>query len=279
MPAVATKIDRPDTGQVVRFEQSGFVQNFRLEHATERTGTIPRDSRRRLLNGETATPHTRLAFKRLLCVVAAVIAVPVIPFLILGSAFEDRISGWFQQPLSESTHFALIVAVLSSDIFLPVPSSMVSTYGGAVLGVTRATAASWIGMTIGAVIGFALARLFGQTFAARRANADDLARMAELSARFGPLTILFTRALPILAEASVLLMGATGLSWRKFLPPLIVANLGIALVYSAFGRYFEGRDALPAAIAISGGLPLLAALFARRLLPPRRDAGTATPDA
>ena len=197
---------------------------------------------------------------------AAVLAVPIIPFLILGSAFEADVEEWFRREWSLKLRFALVVVLLSADLLLPVPSSMVSTYAGGVMGLWPAAAASWLGMTLGAVIGFALARLLGRPFAARRTSSADAAALASLASRFGPLALVLTRALPILAEACVLLLGAAGLSWRRFLIPVAIANLAIAVTYSACGVYFQGRDSLPAAVIAAGVLPLLAALATRRWL-------------
>ncbi|MEX2287203.1 MAG: VTT domain-containing protein [Planctomycetaceae bacterium] len=204
---------------------------------------------------------------RALLLTAAALLVPVVPFLFLGAPFEQRIEGWFRDAeLSRSARFALIVAALSTDIFLPVPSSMVSTYGGGVLGTWPATAASWLGMTVGAFLGFALSRAFGPAFAARLAGASDLDRMARLADRFGPLALVLTRALPILAEACVLLMGATRLQWRRFVFPVMASNFVVSLSYAACGEYFQERNSLPIAVVASGTVPLLVALLARRRL-------------
>lgn len=197
----------------------------------------------------------------------AVLFVPIVPFLILGASFETELERWFRDaPLSVGARFGLIVAALSVDVFFPVPSSMVSTYGGGILGTWPATAASWLGMTIGAIVGFGLARRFGPRFAARLAGQDDLDRIQRLGARIGPSLLLLTRPLPILAEACVLLMGTTRLGWNRFLAPVLVGNLIVSLSYAACGAYFQSQNALPIAIVVSGAIPLFVALFARRRL-------------
>jgi membrane protein DedA with SNARE-associated domain len=199
--------------------------------------------------------------------VAAALAVPILPLVVLGLSFEERVDAWFQRDLSAGLRFAMIAVVLALDLLLPVPSSVVSTYGGGVLGIVPATLASWLGMSVGAAIGFALARAFGEPVARKFSSAQDLQRMENLSRRFGPLALVLTRALPILAEACVLLMGAARLSWRQFLPPVLLANLAISLTYATFGRYFSQIDALPAAIVASAVIPLGIALLVRgRLL-------------
>jgi len=199
--------------------------------------------------------------------VAAVLMVPVIPFLVVGDQLEAELTTWFDKTLSPTATATLIAGVLATDILLPVPSSFVSTFGGSQLGVPAATLASWVGMTVGGIAGFALARLGGRPLASRLAGDRDLRAMERLSTRFGPRLIVVARAVPVLAEASVLLMGATGLSWRRFILPLSLSNLDIALAYTVFGRYAARNNALLPALAASIVLPLLATVLFRRWIP------------
>ena len=204
--------------------------------------------------------------RRPLLIVLAVVCVPIFPLLLLGLSFEDHVSTIVQSPdLSSAGRFWLIVGVLSSDIFLPIPSSAVSTWGGGVLGLWRATLAASLGTTAGAVLGFACAKLFGGRFAQWRAG-RDLERASELSRRLGPPALLVTRALPILAEACVLLVGVGGLSWRRFLPPVVAGNVVVSFAYAACGRYFAGSNAMPWVIIASGTVPLLIAIGVRNRL-------------
>ena len=201
--------------------------------------------------------------------IGAFLLVPIIPFLFLGESFESQVDAFLraQAEMSSVTHCLLVIAALAIDIFLPIPSSAISTYAGGVLGTGLATFASWIGLTAGSIVGFGLARLLGRPFAVRLAGADDVERIEQFTQRFGPLALVLTRALPILAESCVLLMGATQLSWRRFMPPVVVCNFVIALTYSACGEYFQKLDALPAAVVASGTIPLLTALAIRKWMP------------
>lgn len=207
---------------------------------------------------------SRGLFKPLLLISLALL-VPVIPFLILGENFETRVAAWVQQDWSPTARFWLIILVLSVDIVLPIPSSGVSTYAGGTLGFAGGTAASWVGMMLGAVIGFAAARLLGRPFAERFGGAD-VARLKDVTTRYGDAALVLTRPLPVLAEACVLLTGISRLSWRRFLPPVLLSNLAISLTYAVFGAYFGERDALPAAIVASVLLPFALAVLIRRRL-------------
>ena len=192
------------------------------------------------------------------------LAIPIVPFLVLGESFEARVTSWMQE--QHELQLAIVAGLLVSDIFLPVPSSAVITYAGGVLGLWAATLASWFGLTIGACLGFGLAKLLGKPFARRFAEAEDLQRVERVTERYGPAVLLLSRPLPILAEACVLLMGTTELSWKRFLLPVVVANFGISLVYALCGIGFQEQKTLIIAAVTSGTLPLLLALVIRRRL-------------
>ena len=215
---------------------------------------------------------------RPLLILCVALLVPVLPFLSFGGWLEERVTWWLDPPPAPAVIVLGTVAILSTDILLPVPSSVVSTVAGAQLGILAATAASWLGMTIGAAIGFALARVCGRPLAERFSSVDDLRRMDSLATHYGPWILVATRALPVLAEAAVLFLGATRLSWRQFLPAVILSNLGIAAVYSVLGHYARSQGELPLALAASIALPVLAATMARWLLPARSEEGN-TPSA
>jgi uncharacterized membrane protein YdjX (TVP38/TMEM64 family) len=203
---------------------------------------------------------------RPLIIVVLVLFVPIVPFLLLGDAFEEQVWNWFNTHVSPRELAAAVVLLLSSDILLPIPSSLVSTMAGARLGILGATAASWLGLTIGSLAGFALARLFGEPLVRMFSKPDDLARLQDVTDRFGPLALAATRPLPILAEATVLLLGATRFPWRQFLPTLLLSNLGIAAAYALLGSFSLEHGQLPLALAGSVILPLIATIVARYLL-------------
>ena len=199
-------------------------------------------------------------------VMSLILLVPIVPFLLFGASFEAWVKQWSEQPYSQPATAAIIIGLLASDILLPTPSSMISTLGGWQLGWFGGTLASWVGMTLGAVIGFVLARRWGRPLALWFAREEDLQRMQGLSQRFGPAVLIVSRGVPVLAEASVLLMGVHQLSWRKFLPAVLLSNLGVAWAYSAFGDIAEEHQWLPLALGVSIALPVLLATMVSRFV-------------
>lgn len=196
--------------------------------------------------------------------VVVVLLAPVVPFLFFGERMEAWVESWRADPPSAPVTAAVAIGLLGSDIFLPVPSSVVSTLAGWRLGGPLGALISWIGMTAGAALGFALARRWGGPWALRMARPQDLQRIGRLRDRLGPFVLAATRGVPVLAEASVLWMGMHGLPWRRFWTPVLLSNLGLSIAYACFGAWAERHGWLPLALAVSIALPVLLATILGR---------------
>lgn len=200
-----------------------------------------------------------------------VLLIPIVPFLFFGASLEAWLQALAEDPPSPTITFALVVGLLSTDIFLPIPSSLISTLSGWQLGWFWGTLATWMGMNLGAVLGFAVARRWGQPLALWFSNSDDLQRMRIVNDKYGPLVLVLTRAMPVFAEAGVLIAGIHQLSWRRFLPAILLSNLGIGMAYAWFGDFAERHQWLPLALGIAIAVPILVAAVARRYLPSNDD--------
>jgi uncharacterized membrane protein YdjX (TVP38/TMEM64 family) len=211
---------------------------------------------------------------RSLLVVTAVLLVPVVPFVCLAGPIEQWLARWTEHPPNLFVTAALVVGLLSVDVVLPVPSSLISTLAGSQLGTIGGTLASWLGMSIGAGVGFGVARRWGRPVARRLASDEDLQRLDDLTRQYGAAVLVVARAVPLLAEASVLLVGLHRLSWRRFWPPVLLSNLGIALAYAFFGEVAARNQWLPVALGVSLGLPILMAAVVRWWLPSPPDASS-----
>jgi membrane protein DedA with SNARE-associated domain len=136
-------------------------------------------------------------------------------------------------------------------------------------GVVIGTACAWLGMTAGAMLGWWL----GHTAGAASLSSLTLAeqeRLARQQSRFGPLAVVLTRPLPLVAEAAAIMAGASGMRWQDFLIAAGSGNLAIALVWSLAGALGRQADSLQwVAIAAVAVPAVVAALVAVR----RHDAG------
>jgi uncharacterized membrane protein YdjX (TVP38/TMEM64 family) len=204
--------------------------------------------------------------RRLLTTFALVLAIPIVPFLLLHDSINDWVENQIAHPPSSWLTATLVFSLLASDVFLPIPSSVVTTLAGGLLPIPIATFVSWMGMNGGAIIGFALARYCGRAFLDRRISREDRQVVEGRNSVRMAWMIAALRAVPVLAEASVLLVGTYGMKWKSFLPPLVLSNLGISFAYTALGRTAANHDWLPAVLGATAALPLLLTSAARSAL-------------
>ena len=205
----------------------------------------------------------RRPLRLLLILALAAVAVPLVPFLAFGTRLDHAVARWLDPLPSLPVLAAIEVGVLAADLLLPVPSSMVATLGGAKLGVAIGTLCGWLGMTAGSMAGWWLGRTAGSRSLAGLA-ADERERLLGQQRRYGPLAIVLSRPLPLVAEAAAIMAGATGMKWREFLLAAGGGNLAIALVWSVAGAMGRQADSLQWMLVGSLVVPVMITWFMLR---------------
>ncbi len=192
-------------------------------------------------------------------VLLAVMLIPIVPFVLFGEQSE----AWFQHNIIEKVGFGgiagiiAIIAALVADILLPVPSSAVITFAGSVYGLLQGVFICWTGLNLACLAGFWLGHRFGMPLVAKLSSEGELQSTTDWLDKFGPWVLAMVRGLPVLAEAFVLLAGAYRMSYRQFWPPVLIANLVLATVYTVLGYSAGGEGRLGMAILISVVLPVV----------------------
>lgn len=208
-------------------------------------------------------PTMRSATRLLLLLTLASVAVPLVPFLICGTRIDALVAGWLEPRPAAPFLAALEIGILAADLVLPVPSSLVATLGGAELGVEVGTACAFLGLSAGSLAGWWAGRAAGARALAGLAAADRHA-LERIQRWLGPLLVVLTRPLPLVAEATALVAGGSGMPLRDFLPAAASGNFAIALVWSAAGAAGRSADSLPIALIWSLVLPVALAWLAVR---------------
>ncbi|MDF3069387.1 MAG: hypothetical protein K0R38_4988 [Polyangiaceae bacterium] len=207
-----------------------------------------------------------LRWTALTCLVLALILVPF-------ALWEDAITAFTARLLAPTAGRAVVASVvvllLAADVLLPVPSSFVSAGAVALLGAVAGGVAVALGMTLGGWLGYVLGRWGGEPLAEKIAGTEQLARAREAMARHGRWLLLVCRGVPVLAEASTLLAGATRLTPARFAVATTLGNVGLACAYASIGVLeLSGKSALLASFALGVAVPG-AFLLAWRSLTPR----------
>jgi membrane protein DedA with SNARE-associated domain len=187
------------------------------------------------------------------------ITIVLLPFVLFGEQFEAFGKQITQSDTSRWLVAGAVFSLLALDVFLPVPSSIVSTGAGVLLGFGVGTTVVWSGMMAGSLLGYAVGAR-GSGAARKLVGAEGIARAADLVKRYGDLTIVLCRPVPVLAEASVVFAGLVRANYGRFLRLTVTSNLGIAAGYAAVGAYSRRLDTYSFLIAFLGAL-LLPGIF------------------
>ncbi|MGB8923101.1 MAG: 3-dehydroquinate synthase [Pseudomonas sp.] len=147
----------------------------------------------------------------------------------------------------------LLIALLALDVVLPVPSSVVALLAVAMLGSVGGYLVIFIGLCLGAGLGYALGAGYFRMLSSRLGLHQR--RPGQLGYRLGTLSLICLRGVPVLAETSVVAAGMQRYPLRSFLLVTTLANAGLALAYSAIGAFLVEENALLVTILSSMVLP------------------------
>jgi uncharacterized membrane protein YdjX (TVP38/TMEM64 family) len=199
----------------------------------------------------------------------------LLPFLLFEHQFNAFAEYVTQSGTSRWLVAGAVFSLLALDVFLPVPSSIVSTAAGLLLGFWQGTAVVWSGMMAGCVLGYAVGSR-GSVAARKLVGEEGLGRASTLFGRYGDLTLVLCRPVPVIGEASVVFAGLVKAPFARFAQLTAVSNLGIALGYSAFGAYSLRLDSFLVAFLGALALPGLFILISR-LTFGRKSSGSTQP--
>ncbi len=150
----------------------------------------------------------------------------------LGIPILTDPSPWMQHggPLAAAVGVGLLVV----DVLLPVPSSLVMVAHGSLFGVWAGTLLSLVGGLGSALTGFALGRR-GGPWLNRHVSPEQQGQADRLISRWGPLAVIVTRPIPVLAESVAILAGASGMGWLPMLLSAAAGLLPTAFLYALAG--------------------------------------------
>lgn len=180
--------------------------------------------------------------------VALVLLLPFVVFEALGLTALDDAARRLARPTSGAALAG--VGLLVADVFLPVPSSVVMVAHGALFGALPGMLLSLAGSTGATLVAVAVGRRGGALLdrlvpPAERARADRLLR------RWGAVALVVTRPVPVIAETTALLAGASRLPWPRAITAAVVGSVPPALVFALAGDAARDVDDLGMPLGIS----------------------------
>ena len=198
--------------------------------------------------------------KKLLLIITSVLLVLAIPVLFFSEHRQTQIESWVTgKGFGDSKMVAgfIITGLFSLDILLPIPSTAVCAVAGKIFGIVVGTGLCWLGLNLSALVGYSAAYFFGWPAVNRFSSEQQVLEIKTQFDRWGMWPLVAFRAFPVLAEASILMLGMYRYPAIRFWPPLILTNLVVAFIFVGMGKWFSDRDQFILGIVLACVIPLL----------------------
>ncbi|MFT5012386.1 MAG: putative membrane protein YdjX (TVP38/TMEM64 family) [Dinoroseobacter sp.] len=165
----------------------------------------------------------------------------IVPFLLWDQATHAFVTHYLVQA-GDLEIASMVIMLLTLDVFFPVPSSVVGTVSGLLLGWGFGFLSTFIGLMLGSLVGFAVGHLFRHTFFHRYFADDEFRQVSYDLANYGFLLLIAFRGIPILAEMSVLASGFHRYSFSWFFIAMLFSNSILAAIHAYLGVNAANTD-------------------------------------
>jgi uncharacterized membrane protein YdjX (TVP38/TMEM64 family) len=204
---------------------------------------------------------------RLIWMFLVLAVVFLIPFLIWGEWFSELFSregavAWLES--YGSWAWAAGMVLLTLDIVLPLPSTVIVSALGYVYGTFWGGLIAAVGSFISASLAYGFCRAMGPRAAVWIAGEKGLAEGEAVFRSAGGWIVVLSRWLPLLPEVVSCLAGLSRMPARIFFPAVACGTIPMGFTFAAVGRL--GHEQPVAAVVMSLLLPLLLWAVVRLIL-------------
>ncbi|MCH2064622.1 MAG: VTT domain-containing protein [Roseibacillus sp.] len=197
---------------------------------------------------------------RLLWLFLILAVLMLVPFVIWGDYFADRFdlqdtNAWLVE-LGRPWAWAVGIGLLLSDLFLPIPGTIVMSSLGFVYGPWLGGILAVTGSMLSGIVAYGLCRKLGRPGAEWIAGKKDLDRGEALfGGRAGGWMVALSRWLPIMPEVIACIAGMVRMPFRRYLVALGCGSLPLGFTFAAIGQWAQEHPAF--ALLLSAGFPPL----------------------
>ena len=186
----------------------------------------------------------------------------VLPLIFLEtplSAYADAALAW--AGTNKVAVSLIVITALMADVILPVPNGLTNTLSGMSLGWGLSSIVVWIGLNLGACIGYFLGRMAARPIAKKIISNDEFNDAEKALKNFNALGLILSRPVPGFAELIVISAGLSKMPFKNFISVVSITNLGVAIVFSGIGAAAIGSNSSFLAFTGAAVLPALCYFF------------------
>ncbi|KKS13358.1 hypothetical protein A2617_00130 [Candidatus Daviesbacteria bacterium RIFOXYD1_FULL_41_10] len=166
------------------------------------------------------------------------------------------------------TSALIIIGLLVADILIPIPSSIVMVASGILFGPILGGLVALTGSLIGSLLNFQISRAFGRERVQGWLKNDGYDRLSSLMQKYGAVTVILTRMVPIAMESVSSIAGLSLMKFRKFIILNLIGFTPIVFLYSSTGAIYKNTEPQNIFIVLTAGflVPLAVWLWYNKIV-------------
>ena len=210
---------------------------------------------------------------RLWIIFGVLVILVLIPFFIWGETLEAMFSG--EGAIEWLTGYgkwawAAGILLLISDLFLPIPGTLIMSGIGFIYGPWLGGLIAILGSFLSGMLAFGLCRLMGEKGARWVLGEQGYQRGQDIFERVGGWVVVLSRWLPVFPEVVACMAGMARMRPAIFTVALLAGSIPLGFVFAWIG--YMGEDYPVVAVILSAGLPPLIWLVVQPVF--KRSIGT-----
>ena len=203
------------------------------------------------------------------------VTIVLVPFFIWGDTLmnffsEEGSIAWLKS--YGQWAWAIGILLLISDLFLPMPATIIMSALGYIYGPIVGGLISAGGSFVSGALGYWLCRLLGERAAIKILGMKEYERGRNMSTKVGGWVVALSRWLPVFPEVVACMAGLVRMPTRYFYLALISGSLPLGFAYAIVGS--AGVDFPLLAVGLSACLPPVIWFLVSRVLKTRLDSSS-----
>ncbi|NLX12691.1 MAG: TVP38/TMEM64 family protein [Phycisphaerales bacterium] len=179
------------------------------------------------------TMHLKLA-----AIVAGIVVLILVPYFL----WHEPIDAYFESPefadrvVSVKPYaWAVAIALLIGDLFLPIPAAPVVATAGGIYGTFWGGVIGAVGSFLAGLVAYALARLAGRRAARFLASEQEMADFQLFFDTWGVAGIIASRAMPVVPEVLTFMAGLARMHPKRFASALALGSIPMGFLLAWTG--------------------------------------------
>lgn len=177
--------------------------------------------------------HLKLAI-----IAAGIVVLILVPYFL----WHEPMDAYFESPQfaawvasAKPYAWAVAIALLVGDLFLPIPAAPVVATAGAIYGTFWGGVIGASGSFLAGLVAYALARLAGRKVSRFLATEDEMADLQEFFDTWGVGGIIASRAMPVVPEVLTFMAGLSGMHLRRLMLALSIGAIPMGFLLAWAG--------------------------------------------